>query len=238
MNPYFKPHGFLTSHSPMAPPAGFRHNFHDPSVDGSLSASTIATVACLGALTTVLVLLRIYTRAFVTKCLGWDDYVSIGALAGALAHMSVTIYGYTYGLGVHEWNITYYKMIQLVPVFSTLDYLHGFVLFAAKLSICITLYRIFALMPYMAWAIYVAVAYNFLLHGVGTIVMAAICVPGNGAKYWGCAYKVSKLHIWREGFNIPSDFFLLLLPILAISRLQMPRWRKIGLVAIFLTGFL
>lgn len=39
-------------------------------------------------------------------------------------------------------------------------------------------------------------------------------------------------------FNLCTDFYILLLPISGIIRLQLPKRRKIGVILIFMTGLL
>lgn len=39
-------------------------------------------------------------------------------------------------------------------------------------------------------------------------------------------------------FNLFTDFYILLLPISGVIRLQLPKRRKIGVILIFMTGLL
>lgn len=39
-------------------------------------------------------------------------------------------------------------------------------------------------------------------------------------------------------FNVVSDIYLLCLPIAAVSRLQLPTRKKVGIISVFLTGLL
>ena len=57
----------------MKPPAGQNSNFVHPEANGTLAATTIVVVSVLGGLTVFILGLRVYTRAFLTKSMGWDD---------------------------------------------------------------------------------------------------------------------------------------------------------------------
>lgn len=108
-------------------------------------------------------------------------------------------------------------------------------MFLAKLSLCLLFFRIFAPNVTLRWLIYFAIAYNFLIHVGGTLVGIFICLP---TKFWTCSNKVTTLDIAISGMNIFSDFYLLFLPVYGVSSLKMPVARKIGIIAVFLTGFL
>lgn len=110
-------------------------------------------------------------------------------------------------------------------------------MFLAKLAICLLFFRLFSPNRRMRWLIYFAIAYNFVLHLAGTLVAIFICLPGS-AKFWTCSGKVTTLDIVISGMNIFSDFYLLILPVFAVSSLQMPAGRKLGIIAVFLTGAL
>ena len=107
----------------------------------------------------------------------------------------------------------------------------------AKLAICLLFFRLFSPSLTVRWLIYFAIGYNIILHFAGTLIDIFICLPGT-PKYWACSNRVITLAIVISGMNIFSDFYLLVLPILAVSSLQMPTKRKLGIIAVFLTGLL
>ncbi len=83
---------------------------------------------------------------------------------------------------------------------------------------------------------------HVVFYSVATFFEIFLCTPRK--KFWnplmagGHCYNAVALNIAAGSFNALSDFVILLLPQHIIWRLQM-RWeRKIGVSAIFLTGFL
>jgi hypothetical protein len=70
------PSGFDPSRTPvMPPPPGVTPNFTDPY---SLARQCLAINTIFLALACVFVILRFYTRAWITRRVGWDDCKSIG----------------------------------------------------------------------------------------------------------------------------------------------------------------
>lgn len=53
-----------------------------------------------------------------------------------------------------------------------------------------------------------------------------------------CSHEVKVISVATSAINVVSDFYILLIPLAAISNLQLPKKRKLGLFAIFFTGFL
>ena len=107
----------------------------------------------------------------------------------------------------------------------------------AKLSLCIFFLNIFGTKPYLRWAVYFAIAYNVILQTTAFFLSIFICVPGR-PSFWGCSDKVSVLNIYTSGFNIFIDFYMLSLPLFAISQLHMKSRRKVSLMLIFFAGTL
>ena len=107
----------------------------------------------------------------------------------------------------------------------------------AKISLCIFFLNLFGTKPRMRWAIYLAIAYNAILQTVGFFLAIFLCIPGR-PEFWQCSNKVSILNVATSGFNIFIDFYLLFLPLFAISQLQMRSRRKVGILLIFLVGTL
>ncbi len=65
-----------------------RPNFNNPP---SLHPHIIAVGIVTSLLATAFVALRIYTRAFITRALWWDDYTAVAGLALSIAVFGVTV---------------------------------------------------------------------------------------------------------------------------------------------------
>lgn len=74
-------------------------------------------------------------------------------------------------------------------------------------------------------------------------VFIALCAPKAGQDYAETfrterCRKSTVFGIVQGVFGIVSDLYLLVIPIPAVMGLQMPRRRKLGVIAIFMTGLL
>ena len=85
--------------------------------------------------------------------------------------------------------------------------------------------------------------FNVLFYTAFLLVGAISCTPRSG-ETWIVAV-VSKrcgrnltLGYVIAAFNVLSDFYLLAIPVPVVWKLQLPLRRKVGVSAIFMTGFL
>ena len=131
----------------------------------------------------------------------------------------------------HLQNINYIYILYCPVVFIT------------KLSILVQLLHIFAptrtgvnfyLCHFMIW-------FNFLFYTAIFFVAIFICNPR--AKFWnpalpGKCVDINSVNIITSVINAVSDLVLLLLPIICVSRLQMDRRKKLGVIAVFATASL
>jgi hypothetical protein len=60
--------------------------------------ATVVNILFWGPLAVVFIVLRIYTRAFITKRLGWDDWLMLAAMASSI----VTLVGIMYRESTHS----------------------------------------------------------------------------------------------------------------------------------------
>ncbi len=88
----------------MQPPPGFTSNFVDPETRSYL----VKTAAIISPIISGLFLtLRLYTRVFITRTLGWDDYTCVMAMLCAIG-FSGTQWNLAHnGLGTHLWDVPY-----------------------------------------------------------------------------------------------------------------------------------
>lgn len=91
----------------------------------------------------------------------------------------------------------------------------------ARLSFCLLFSRLFSPNVRLRWLIYFAIAYNIIIHLGGLLITIFLCLPGPGDEnFFQCSYKTTTLDIAISSMNIFSDFYLVGLPILAVSSLH------------------
>ncbi|KAL8697776.1 MAG: hypothetical protein Q9201_006935, partial [Fulgogasparrea decipioides] len=115
--------------------------------------------------------------------------------------------------------------------------MYGPVMFFTKLTLFILYYRLFNPSTVMRYLIYFGIYFNLLFYTIYFFVYIFFC-PNTSKNARACGPKLKVLGVATSGVNVVSDFYLLLIPLAAISNLQLPPKRKFGLLAVFFTGFL
>ncbi|KAK0750688.1 hypothetical protein B0T18DRAFT_54677 [Schizothecium vesticola] len=140
--------GFDPSRTPpVPPPPGVITNFTDPD---SLSATSLAINVIFLAIAGVFVILRFYTRACITRRVGWDDYMVPPGLCFCASSIVLSQLSTNYGIGRHVWDvplILLYPMGMKLFVWGVTKYCAG-ILFI-KMSLLALYHQSFALPP--AW---------------------------------------------------------------------------------------
>lgn len=88
----------------------------------------------------------------------------------------------------------------------------------------------------MRYLIYFGVVFNFVFYVIYLFLYIFLCP--NSKKDQSCSSDLKTLGIATAAINVVDDFYILLIPLSAVSNLQLPPMRKLGLLAIFFTGFL
>ncbi|KAG0137442.1 hypothetical protein HOY82DRAFT_477493 [Tuber indicum] len=193
-------------------------------------------------LTTIVVTIRIYSRAWLNRSLGMDDFLMVIATGFAIALTVITTVHLNYG-----WGISIYSPEQNPEWFGP----------SRKLSwscqlcflICATLSKISILTFYSRIfettnkkfrnLIYLGI---FLVSSIGvaftfTVIFQCRPVPA----YWDPTVAGKCLHtrapyLVSGVLNTFTDFYVFLLPIRSVWDLRLPRRQKIGLLVVFAGG--
>jgi len=121
--------------------------------------------------------------------------------------------------------------------------LYGPAIFFAKLSLLLLYLRIFSPDRWTRYLIYLGIISSFALYLATSITFGALCLP-RGSETWAAALysarcKSTTNMTYIQGiFNVVSDFYILFIPIPVVLKLHLPMQKKIGVVAIFMTGLL
>ncbi|KAL8688376.1 MAG: hypothetical protein Q9218_005703 [Villophora microphyllina] len=110
-------------------------------------------------------------------------------------------------------------------------------MFFTKLTLFILYYRLFNPSKVMRYLIYFGVGFNLLFYTIYLFLYSLMC-PNVSKRALTCGPRLKQLGVATSGINVVSDFYILLIPLAAVSNLQLPPKRKLGLLAIFFTGFL
>ncbi|KAL8874152.1 MAG: hypothetical protein Q9174_000490 [Haloplaca sp. 1 TL-2023] len=219
----------------MRPPEGQLPNFVDPE---STAGPGIGVTVLFTVLMFLFVCVRLYTKFFVSRSKGWDDYTCIFACICSFAYMGLVINVFQRGYSVHSWNFPLSKVTKpLLEVLNTISAFYGPTMFFTKLTLFILYYRLFNPSKTMRYLIYFGIGFNFLFYTIYLFIYALMC-PNTSKRAATCTGRVKDLGVATSAINVVSDFYILVIPLAAISGLQLKAKRKWGLMAIFFTGFL
>ncbi|CAD6452180.1 cacdc42e-c909-4bcd-8cb7-5552329adcd9 [Sclerotinia trifoliorum] len=211
----------------MPPPPGVTSNFVNPVT--RLKEASI----CFGlilSVTAIVVLLRCYVKARLTKAWGWDDFIGVH-------------------LGVHGWDVqikTAYRNVMMQRTLGA-QCSHIVATFFTKLSLFLLYLGIFEPNMRTRYAIYLGILLCFIFYTINLGLVCAYLVPGPGQPkmkaswVWASVHNLAAIKVLsfaQATFGVLSDVYLFVLPIQSILRLHLPIKRKLGIAAVFLCGLL
>ncbi|KAI4238137.1 MAG: hypothetical protein LQ349_001310 [Xanthoria aureola] len=225
----------LSQVASQQPPPGVEPNFVTPE---STASTAIAVTVLFTVIMFIFVCMRVYTKLFVSRAKGWDDYTCILACLCSWAYMGVCVNVFKRGYTVHVWDLPISKLTKsLLETLNVASAFYGPAMFFTKLSIFILYYRILNPSRTMRYLIYFGIGFNFIYYTIYLFIYSCYC-PNTSKKAPTCSHEVKVISVATSAINVVSDFYILLIPLAAISNLQLPKKRKLGLFAIFFTGFL
>ncbi|RAK75465.1 NAD(P)-binding protein [Aspergillus fijiensis CBS 313.89] len=220
-----------------APPPGVVPNFVNP-------PSQRTTIIVLQSIFLFLALLavsaRVWVRTSIIKFWGAEDTTCILAACGSIAHMTLYTQTLPLGIGRHMWDV---RAINLIDPSSTRVLDAGGITFPwtvcfAKISILLLYKRVFPLHREIV-AVWIgivadAVLYTFCIAvAIGSLVQ---CAELSQLEAPYCKFTSGTMITIQSVINVVTDFYVLLLPIPRLLKLQVSRRRRIGLLVTFMSG--
>ncbi|KAI9046230.1 putative integral membrane protein [Aspergillus affinis] len=202
------------------------------------SRQALTTSAVFTSLATFFVVIRIYTRAFLVKQMGADDWTILVSLAFSWAFFGVFVGETANLMGEHYVDVPHKTFIKQMIFFWVSVPIYQISLFTTKASILLQYKRVFST-PRMRLACYFLIGF-LALYGVWTIMSAWLnCIPV--ARFWDdsiSGYCLDKKALWfsNAAIHIITDVIILIYPMPVLKNLQLPRRQKIALMAVFALG--
>ena len=118
------------------------------------------------------------------------------------------------------------------------------VILITKISLFLLYLRIFSCVRSTRWLIYIGMLVNSIFYACSFALILYFCGPPIGTSFTEsfashhCVVEGRNLGTIQASFNTASDIYLLCIPMPVVSNLQLSRKRKIGLMAVFMTGTL
>jgi len=113
----------------------------------------------------------------------------------------------------------------------------------AKLSLLLLYLKIFRPNVGLRYCIYLSMTFFTAFYTDTFVPYAVLSIPKPGQSQLAAIMSVDTardipLGITQGVVNVASDFYILCLPMPVVWKLQLPRGKKIGVLAIFMTGLL
>ncbi|MCJ1394806.1 hypothetical protein MMC18_007686 [Xylographa bjoerkii] len=233
----------LADYPALTPPPGVVPNFVNPE---NQNTPEFVVTSLLLAVMILFFINRIYVKSILMRKCSWDDLTCMLAVLGSVAYYVSCIWGAQYGkLGVHEWNVSIPEAANpnlLIPAYLITVLTPPTFLFL-KLTFFIMYLSIFGRWRWLRINAYIGAGFTIVFSGALTI-MQFVCATPSAGETW-LSHQVSQNEQYALAVSVPQsavglaiDIYILVLPIVAVSKLQLTTRRKIGIMAIFMTGFL
>ena len=205
----------------------------------------VASTSVLLAIMILFLINRIYVKLFIVRDWSWDDITcGISALL-TTAYYVVAVYEVRYCyLGVHFWNLKLGEFMQDKVLITDylMEVLSSPTLGIIKLTFFLLFLQIFSPTRSMRWACYIGFICTFLVYSGFTVAWFVIGTPSPGvtwqAQFMGPTQKGNALDYPMPVMGLIFDIYILILPLVGVSRLQLSFRRKMGVVLIFTTAIL
>ncbi|KAI9678740.1 MAG: hypothetical protein M1817_005797 [Caeruleum heppii] len=231
----------------MPPPPGVVPRLDELTFNGWTNEASFAmafvTIFML-ILTGLFVIMRIFTKARISRAIGLDDYICVLALGFVIADMAGIIFMCHEGLGAHMWDISLDKFHKRWVVFNVLNgLLYTIALSLVKLALLLLYLRIFKISRVMRWVIYGVIAFVVGYTTGGVLALIFACNPVKKNWDWTVTEGVCTVGAFPLGtalniLNIITDIATLVVPFPMVWSLQLSLKQKIGVLAMFATGTL
>ncbi|KAH8908344.1 hypothetical protein BR93DRAFT_944032 [Coniochaeta sp. PMI_546] len=218
------------------PPPNLISNPHD-----NYQANIIVCAALTWIVAASFVGLRFYTRRWLVRILGWEDWVILASLFFSALNSAGTIEQASYGFGRHVLDVDVAGFIPMSRAGWYTILWYQLTLFLTKTSILLLYARILTY-QHARYAVYVIMVVVMLSNVWTFVVVMTACIPL--AAFWDYtqaagAYCHPRSFWWANtGLHMATDFLIFALPMPIIFHLNASLRQKVLLYGIFAFGFL
>ncbi|PVH92218.1 hypothetical protein DM02DRAFT_605614 [Periconia macrospinosa] len=223
----------------LSPPPNVTSNFTDPP---SLMPWIIAVLVVTMILMFAVVGIRVFTRVKLVKEWRLEDYLAIAALVGVSVWNILFAFTANLGLSRHQWDVRLKDLPRLLLLTNILETIYGPTMFALKLSVLLQLKRIFC-SSYQRdsvwWILMTLIASVTIYYWACFFSFVFQCWPRakiENPGIDGVCIDILSATLAAGIINLVTDVGMLVAPMFAIWRLQMPIKRKFGVAAVFGVG--
>ncbi|KAG8411394.1 hypothetical protein J3458_015454 [Metarhizium acridum] len=222
----------------LKPPPGV---VSSPDHPASLAYLADITIGICIPLVTVFFLLRTYVRIFIKRVWVFEDALVTTAWAGTVAYCGIMRATMSHHGGQHGWDITIDDVHQAAYWFNVAAIEYGVMIGVTKLAVLWLYRRVFSPIRWSKFdmTIVTLIVIIFGFYSTTSLVKIFECNPR--ARIWNPSVpgKCVDIHIILNvsgAFNTVTDYLILLLPIHAVRKLQMDRFKRVLVVLAFTFG--
>lgn len=225
----------------MPSPHGAADNFTSTASEGNV---LVITCSVFLFLMTVFMLVRVYAAAFVRKTAHWSDVTCFIGFLLTIAYYASCVLGTQHGyVGRHSWDVSVLQLME--SNFFVTSYLENILCPAGlgfiKLSFFLLYLHLFAPSSSLKTAIWIGGSVSTVFYTLIVILTFIFMTPRPHETF--AAHTATSLATKQVQMSVPLaaigvflDFYILILPIVGVSRLQLPSKRKFGVAIVFMTG--
>ncbi|EPS38621.1 hypothetical protein H072_7594 [Dactylellina haptotyla CBS 200.50] len=218
-------------------PAGWpQTDLQSPETRGGKLLAITVTFTSLAFIT---VALRIYTRARITRYMGWDDWFIMLAMIASLAMFGLQITAMCAGWYQHIWDVPFESFVFSKKIGLSIQSLYPWILGFMKISILLFYLRL-SVSPPFRLVVYISLGFMGLYTVASSLAILFQCWPFNtrlGHPLGSCVNLIA-LNYTVASLNIATDVFVYLLSWVMVRHLKVPTGQKIAVLAIFSVGAL
>ncbi|KAF2737788.1 hypothetical protein EJ04DRAFT_510010 [Polyplosphaeria fusca] len=217
------------SQGAMPPPPGVEADVDGPGK--GLQDVVIIVYAISTFLSTVTIILRVYTRAVIVKALGLDDLFAVLAYLLCVAYFCIIILTFQYGFAKHLWDVSLRSLQGYLTMLIPTAAIYVWIPALVKFSLLVLYHRIDT-HKWTRLCVYIIAMVVFGYSLATTLIVSTTCNPLRVSAS-GC---LAIMGLWQASLNIVTDGFMILLPLPMLYRLQLPIKQKIFLGILFSLG--
>ncbi|KAJ8132202.1 hypothetical protein O1611_g1425 [Lasiodiplodia mahajangana] len=216
-------------------------------LDVNRGPGLVAAAWALGVIGSSLLVMRLYTRAFIIKKIGWDDWTMVITVVLALVADIIVTLMVHYGVGRHTVYLEETQRVNAVyMIWLSVPFSPGSAA-AGKISIALLLRRLTNRNRWQEAALWVLISLLIIVNLILIIITFSQCTPvtflwnrvGSGFRGTCWSPAIQQDYGYFQGaFSAFSDSVLALFPILIIWNLKMSLHSKLIIIFLMSLGII
>ncbi|KAI1274547.1 hypothetical protein F5Y07DRAFT_372728 [Xylaria sp. FL0933] len=224
----------------LEPPPGVTSTFKNPANNNGLALAV--TILCL-SVSSILLLIRAYTRIFLIKAVRPEDALAIVAFGNYLAYVyAVVRFMRNVGFFVHQWDLQVKTISEFRYILLIGANFYAVNILCIKLAIILEWLHIFVpgkVRTTFFWVSWAVLVVNTSYYIANIVALNLTCIPFRAA--WdvlvaGKCLDQKALDTSSAAINLISDVTLIGLAQRVIWTLHMSKKRRLGLSLVFAAG--